>query len=105
MKTFLSHPDSYDSNDAFHINDIALLRVSRIGGDINDGNFVPEPICLPDGEEIDDGTTCYAIGWGKTSTNGGLSTQASFQNSNPAIILASKSSSLVGCPIGKLKTF
>ena len=78
LKTFLSHPDSYDSNDAFHINDIALLRVSRIGGDINDGNFVPEPICLPDGEEIDDDTTCYAIGWGKTSTNGGLSTQARF---------------------------
>ena len=82
LKTFLSHPDSYDSNDAFHINDIALLRVSRIGGDINDGNFVPEPICLPDGEEIDDGTTCYAIGWGKTSTNGGLSTQARFQIAN-----------------------
>lgn len=82
METFLSHPDAYDSNDAFHINDIALLRVTRIGGDINDGNFVPEPICLPDGEVIDDDTTCYAIGWGKTSTNGGLSTQARFQRTS-----------------------
>ena len=29
------------------------------------GEFKPSPICMPEGEDVDDYTTCYAIGWGR----------------------------------------
>ena len=65
VKKVISHPDSYNSNDKFHVNDIALLQVERINS-MDDGSFVPEPICMPEGERVAAGTTCYAIGWGHT---------------------------------------
>ena len=68
----IEHPDSYNSNSMFHVNDIALLKVERVG-DKDDGTFVPEPICMPEGEIVEPGMTCYAIGWGHTQYRGQLS--------------------------------
>ena len=47
------------------------FKVRRFSG--QEDSFEPEPICLPEGEKVDEDSICYAIGWGRTSTNGPIS--------------------------------
>ena len=58
---FINHPDYVNTAGG---NDVALVELDRPA---NIGFYV-SPICLPNGEEPDVGTRCYATGYGATGT-------------------------------------